>query len=78
MPDYTKLAMERDVFGELGWVPNFSVKNSKNNDTRHDALKEFFDSPRDYAVEFHKGSAQGGREFYIREAEASISELKPS
>jgi len=48
MPDWSKVARERDMFGELGWIPNFPVKNSKNNEFRHPSYKEFFDKPRDY------------------------------
>lgn len=35
MPDYSKVAAERDIYGELGWIPNFDIKNSKNNEVRH-------------------------------------------
>jgi len=48
MPDYTKLMEERDVYGELGWLPNFNVTNSKNNACCHKKFREFFDQPRDY------------------------------
>lgn len=63
MPDYSKVNRHRDVFGELGWIPNFNVKNSKNNNDRHNGFKEFFDAPRDYAVEFHTAS-QTNSEFF--------------
>lgn len=63
MPDYSKVAMERDVFGELGWIPNFNVKKSKNNIDRHTNYREFFDAPKDYNVEFHTAS-QTNSEFY--------------
>jgi hypothetical protein len=53
MPDYSKLAKERDIYGELGWIPNFNVKKSKNNDCRHPNYKEYFDAPKDYMTEFH-------------------------
>jgi hypothetical protein len=56
MPDYSKVALERDVFGELGWIPNFDVKKSKNNEDRHNNFREFFDAPKDYSVEFHTSS----------------------
>lgn len=56
MPDYAKVSKERDVFGELGWIPNFNVTNSKNNNHRHKGAKEYFDAPKDYASEFHTGS----------------------
>jgi hypothetical protein len=43
MPDYSRVIKERDIYGELGWVPNFQVKLSKNNGRMHRAYKEFFD-----------------------------------
>jgi len=52
MPDYSKLAGERDVYGELGWVPNFDAMKSKNNEDRHDNYKEYFDAPKNYTTEF--------------------------
>ena len=56
MPDYSIVAAERDVYGELGWVPNFEVKKSKNNNDRHLTYKEMFDAPMDYDQEFHQAS----------------------
>lgn len=35
MPDYSKVTIERDLYGELGWIPNFDVTKSKNNGHRH-------------------------------------------
>jgi hypothetical protein len=52
MPDYSKVSAERDVYGELGWVPNFNAMKSKNNEDRHDNFKEYFDAPKDYTTEF--------------------------
>jgi hypothetical protein len=46
----------RDVFGELGWIPNFDIKKSKNNDDRHYNYREFFDTPKDYHNEFTSGN----------------------
>jgi hypothetical protein len=54
------------VFGELGWVPNFSVKNSKNNTHRHTGAKEFFDRPKKYEMEFHKGAQTAENFFKMR------------
>lgn len=51
MPAYSKVAAERDIFGELGWIPNFDVKQSKDNDKRYSACREFFDAPLDYTTE---------------------------
>jgi hypothetical protein len=56
MPDYSKLALERDVYGELGWIPNFDVTKSKNNEVRHTNYKEFFDAPKDYHNEFNSAT----------------------
>ena len=56
MPDYSKLAIERDVYGELGWIPNFDVTKSKNNEVRHTNYKEFFDAPNDYHTEFNSAT----------------------
>ena len=74
MPDYTIVAAERDVFGELGWIPNFNVKKSKNNVVIHDTYREYFDAPKDYNIEFHKTSGQN-REFY-KGIDESISQMK--
>jgi hypothetical protein len=46
MPDYSKIAKERDIYGELGWVPNFNVKFSKDNQHMHPSYREFFDYPK--------------------------------
>lgn len=63
MPDYSIVAKNRDVFGELGWIPNFNVKKSKNNDYRHTNYKEFFDKPKDYTLEFHTAT-QSNQELF--------------
>jgi len=55
MPDYSKVSLERDVYGELGWIPNFNIKKSKNNIVCHTNYKEFFDKPVDYTGEFLNG-----------------------
>ena len=52
MPEYTKLNRTRDVFGELGWIPNFEKKKSKDNDKRYTTCKEYFDAPLNYHNEF--------------------------
>ena len=48
MPNYSKVFKDRDVYGELGWIPNFNVTMSKNNEMRHPNYKEFFDMPKNY------------------------------
>lgn len=62
MPDYSKVSKQRDVFGEIGWVPNFNVKKSKNNSDRHHNYREFFDTPKNYNLEFIQSSKQS--DFY--------------
>lgn len=52
IPEYSKVARDRDVYGELGWIGNFNVKCAKNNDHRHGSSKEFFDAPRNYHTTF--------------------------
>lgn len=43
MPPWSRVDKERDIYGELGWVENFNVTMSKNNNTRHLTYREFFD-----------------------------------
>lgn len=56
MPDYSKVIKDRDVYGELGWVPNFNVTYSKNNQVLHPTYKEFFDIPRNYHVIYNNSN----------------------
>jgi hypothetical protein len=56
MPDCSIVAKCRDIFGELGWIPNFNVVKSKNNTKRHPHYREYFDAPRDYHNEFIVGA----------------------
>lgn len=78
IPDYSKVSADRDIFGELGWIPNFNVKKSKNNNDRHDNFREFFDQPKDYNVEFTQASRTQGEFFRANGAtpEESISMMK--
>lgn len=55
-PEYSKIIKDRDVYGELGWVPNFNVKLSKNNDKMHQTYKEFFDQPKNYHVIYNNSN----------------------
>lgn len=63
MPDYSKIVKDRDIYGELGWIPNFNVKCSKNNDTRHQTYREFFDQPMNYHATFNN-SSMSNSEFF--------------
>ena len=53
MPEYTRLAKERDIYGELGWVSNFNVSFSKNNHKLYPTYREFFDGPVNYQKQFN-------------------------
>jgi len=52
IPEYSKIAKDRDVYGELGWISNFNVKCAKNNNNRHTSFREYFDDPKNYHVTF--------------------------
>lgn len=67
MPDWSQAALERDVYGELGWIPNFNVKLSKNNKNRHTAYREYFDAPKDYHSTFTSATVTNS-EFYRENA----------
>ena len=54
MPSYSNVT--RDIYGELGWVPNFAVTYSKNNGDLHSNFKEYFDQPRQYNELFNNSS----------------------
>jgi polynucleotide 5'-kinase involved in rRNA processing len=73
MPDYSGLARERDVYGELGWIPNFNVKLSKNNDHRHNNYREYFDAPRDYNVAFTNATVTNTEFFRENAPGASVA-----
>ena len=67
MPDYTKLAKERDIYGELGWIGNFNVKCSKNNHKLYPTYREFFDGPKNYHNTFNN-STMTNNEFFRQNA----------
>ena len=73
MPDYSGLARERDVYGELGWIPNFNVKLSKNNNHRHDNYREYFDAPRDYNVAFTNATVTNTEFFRENAPDGSVA-----
>ena len=75
MPDYTKLAKERDIYGELGWINNFNVKNSKNNHKNHSTFREFFDSPKNYHKQFNNASLTNQEFFRQNAPEGSVAKL---
>lgn len=67
MPDYSGVSKDRDIYGELGWIPNFNVKCSKNNNVRHVTNREYFDGPMNYHVTFNN-STMTNSEFFRQNA----------
>ena len=63
MPDYAGVSKNRDIHGELGWIPNFNVKFSKNNIDRYPTNREMFDAPMNYHVSFNN-STMTNSEFF--------------
>lgn len=63
MPDYSGVSKDRDIYGELGWIPNFNIKCSKNNNLRHPSNREYFDGPMNYHVTFNN-STMTNSEFF--------------
>ena len=53
MPDYSRVSKQRDIYGELGWVPNFNIKFSKDNQNMHPSYREFFDYPKVFHSQFN-------------------------
>ena len=70
MPDKSVVAKERDIYGELGWIPNFNVKCSKNNNLKHPATREYFDGPMNYHVTYNN-STMTNSEFFRQNAPAN-------
>ena len=67
MPDYTRLAKDRDIYGELGWISNFNVKCSKNNNKLYPTYREYFDGPKNYFTTFNN-STMTNNEFFRQNA----------
>lgn len=75
MPDYTKLAKERDIYGELGWVSNFNVKCSKNNEKLYPTYREFFDGPKNYHNTFNNSSMTNSEFFRQNAPKQSVARM---
>ena len=64
MPPWSPLGGEqRDIYGELAWIPNFQVTTSKDNYKNHKNYKEFFDKPRNYHLAVSSSSAASSEFF---------------
>ena len=75
MPDYTKLSKERDIYGELGWIANFNIKNAKDNDKMYPTYREFFDGPKNYHNQFNNASLTNQEFFRQNAPEGSVARL---
>lgn len=75
MPDYSKLSKERDIYGELGWIQNFNVKFSKNNDKLHPSYREFFDGPKNYHNQFNNSTLTNSEFFRQNAPQGSVARL---
>ena len=75
MPDYSKLSKERDIYGELGWIQNFNVKFSKNNDKLHPSYREFFDGPKNYHNQFNSSTLTNSEFFRQNAPQGSVARL---
>lgn len=68
MPPWSPLGGEqRDIYGELAWIPNFQVTTSKDNQKMHRNYKEFFDYPRNYHVQ-NGSSSVASSDFFKQNA----------
>ena len=75
MPDYTKLSKERDIYGELGWISNFNIKNAKNNHKLYPTYREYFDSPKNYQNQFNNASLTNQEFFRQNAPQGSVARL---
>lgn len=73
MPDYSRVSIERDIYAEMAWIPNFQITYSKNNKDRHLTYKELFDRPKDYTGEFCTGQLTNSDYFKSQAPPGSIA-----
>ena len=75
MPEYTQVIKDRDIYGELAWVPNFNVTYSKNNNDRHSTYKEFFDQPKTYHDEFIESTLTSHDKLRLNAPKSSVAKV---
>lgn len=74
MPPWSPLGGEqRDIYGELAWIPNFQVTTSKDNGKMHRNYKEFFDKPRNYHLAASSSSAASSEFFKQNAPKGSVA-----
>jgi len=75
MPDYAKVAKDRDIYGELGWVNNWSIKCSKENNKRHPTYREYFDGPKNYNTTFNNATMTNSEFFRSNAPKSSVARV---
>jgi len=79
MPAWSPLGGEqRDIYGELAWIPNFQVTMSKDNNRNHKNYKEYFDKPRNYHLAASSASAASSEFFKSNAPVGSVARPKRS
>jgi hypothetical protein len=73
MPDYSKISRERDFYGELGWIPNFNVKCSKDNTRKYTTNREYFDGPINYHNTFNNSNMTNSEFFRSKAPSHSVA-----
>ena len=77
MPPWSPLGGEqRDIYGELAWIPNFHVTMSRDNMKRHRNFKEFFDKPKNYHLHASNSSAASSEFFKQNAPKGSVARPK--
>ncbi len=74
MPPWSPLGGEqRDIYGELAWIPNFQVTTSKDNTKNHKTYQEYFDKPRNYHMSNSSASAASSEFFKQNAPKGSVA-----
>jgi hypothetical protein len=78
IPEYSKIAKDRDVYGELGWIGNFNVKCAKDNNKRHPTYREYFDGPKNYHTTFTNSTLTNSEFFRQNAPNTSVAHRRNS
>ena len=77
MPPWSPLGGEqRDIYGELAWIPNFHVTTSKDNVRLHHNYKEYFDKPKNYHLAASNSTAASSEFFKQNAPRGSVARSK--
>ena len=78
MPKYTKLEKQRDIYGELAWDKNHSIKYSKDNTKNYPTTREFFDTQRNYNKVFNATEMTNTDYFRLNAPKDSVARIHRS